>query len=204
MDQPSFPPLSCWSIIFQTSPDNFSLQRLSFSVTAGGDERERERDGGKNGGIRAFSRAVPNERKRCAQHRGQLRRHDVVVSAVKAVHCRDRFERTRLKMEARKVLEARLWARKTRAGKQCTPLKRGGELKKGEEKEASSREGIRISIYRKLRGLWEESSPDITGRNARRNANRGRCWIRILGEEEKKRGRMKRWANEEETIERRN
>lgn len=106
------------------------------------------------------------------------------------MHCRDRFERTRLKMEARKVLEARLWARKTRAGKQCTPLKRGGELKKGEEKEASSREGIRISIYRKLRGLWEESSPDITGRNAGRNANRGRCWIRILGEEEKKRERM--------------
>lgn len=98
------------------------------------------------------------------------------------------------------MLEARLWARKTRAGKQCTPLKRGGELKKGEEKEASSREGIRISIYRKLRGLWEESSPDITGRNA----NRGRCWIRILGEEEKKRERMKCWANEEETIERRN
>lgn len=46
MDQPSFPPLSCWSIIFQTSPDNFSLQRLSFSVTAGGDEREREREMG--------------------------------------------------------------------------------------------------------------------------------------------------------------
>lgn len=34
----------------------------------------------------------------------------VVVSSVKAAHCRDRFERTRLKMGARKVLEARLWS----------------------------------------------------------------------------------------------
>lgn len=203
MDQPSFPPLSCWSIIFQTSPDNFSLQRLSFSVTAGGDERERERDGGKkwrNSSVLAcrFQREktlCPASWTTTAARCSSFRRQSGALS---------RFERTRLKMEARKVLEARLWARKTRAGKQCTPLKRGGELKKGEEKEASSREGVRISIYRKLRGLWEESSPDITGRNARRNANRGRCWIRILGEEEKKRGRMKRWANEEETIERRN
>lgn len=65
---------------------------------------------------------------------------------------------------------------KTGLGKQCAPLKRGGELKKGgEEKGASSREGVRISIYHKLRGLRVESSPDIAGRGTKERE----CWIRI-------------------------
>lgn len=78
-------------------------------------------------------------------------------------------------------------------------------MKKGEEREASSREGIRISIYHKLRGLWEESSPDITGRRARKREPRSMLDKNIRRGREKrgKRGRgrkrMRCWANEEET-----
>lgn len=73
--------------------------------------REKETEREKSGGIRAFSRTVPKKRENVVpNHCGQLRGTAVVVSSVKAVHCRDRFERTRLKMEARKVFEARLWS----------------------------------------------------------------------------------------------